>query len=63
MTAGLLPSISNHLAGPLVMGLGARHPKLQISIAVGYAGHLQQWLESGDVDVALLYDIRNSSMR
>ncbi len=61
VTVGLLPSVSDHLAAPLVMGLKARHPELQISIAVGYAGHLQQWIESADIDVALLYDVRHSS--
>jgi len=60
VAVGLLPSTGELLAGPLVRRLKENHPKLQVSIAVGYAGHLKQWLEVGDIDVALLYDVEFS---
>jgi LysR family nitrogen assimilation transcriptional regulator len=61
VSVGLLPSTSDLLAAPLVCRLQELHPKLQVNVTVGYAGHLQQWLENGEADVALLYDIRPST--
>lgn len=63
VSVGLLPSTAELLAGPLVSSLKARHPQLQVSVTVAYAGHLEQWLESGDIDIALLYGVRTTSTR
>jgi LysR family nitrogen assimilation transcriptional regulator len=52
---GLLPSVSEMLAGPLVSTLKRQYPRLSVTLSIGYAGYLQQWLENGEVDVALLY--------
>ena len=62
VTIGLLPSVSELVGASLVDTLKQRHPQLGLRITVGYAGHLQQWLENGEVDVALLYDPKPSSM-
>jgi DNA-binding transcriptional LysR family regulator len=55
-TIGLLPSTANLLAGALISAAKLRYPGIRIRLTVGYAGHLQQWLESGEVDAALLYN-------
>lgn len=55
VTVGLLPSTSDLLASPLVTAVGTRYPRIRIRISMGYAGTLHQWLETGEVDVALLY--------
>jgi DNA-binding transcriptional LysR family regulator len=55
-TIGLLPSTANLLAGPLLTAVKARYPAILLRIAVGYAGHLQKWLEAGEIDAALLYN-------
>jgi LysR family nitrogen assimilation transcriptional regulator len=55
VSIGLLPSVSEMLAGPLVRALKLHHPRLTVRLTIGYAGYLQQWLENGEVDVALLY--------
>ncbi|RZF27912.1 LysR family transcriptional regulator [Paraburkholderia sp. UYCP14C] len=55
-TIGLLPSTANLLAGALISAAKMRYPGIRIRLTVGYAGHLQQWLESGEVDAALLYN-------
>jgi DNA-binding transcriptional LysR family regulator len=60
VTIGLLPSTSDLLAGPLVSRITSRYPGIKIRIAVGYAGTLQAWLESGEVDAALLYEPNNT---
>jgi DNA-binding transcriptional LysR family regulator len=61
VTIGLLPSTSDLLAGPLVSRITSQYPGIKIRIAVGYAGTLQTWLESGEVDVALLYEPTNAA--
>lgn len=62
VTIGLLPSTSDLLAAPLVDALKRQYPQLTVRISMGYAGYLQQWLENGEVDVALLYDPKPSSL-
>lgn len=61
VTLGLLPSTVDMLSGPLVTALASRHPGIQIRLAVGYAGTLLQWLETGEVDAALLYGAERST--
>jgi len=55
VTIGLLPSTSDLLAAPLVSELASRFPRIRARIAMGYAGTLQQWLETGEIDAALVY--------
>lgn len=61
VTLGLLPSSIDALAGPLVSALAANFPGIQVRISMGYAGTLLKWLESGEVDAALLYGAERSS--
>jgi LysR family nitrogen assimilation transcriptional regulator len=60
VTIGLLPSTSDLLASALVSAISISHPGIRLRILTGYAGHLQDWLESGEVDTALLYDPKPS---
>lgn len=53
---GLLPSSCELLTGPLVGALQEQFPQIRLSLTVGYTDHLLRWLESGEVDAALLYD-------
>jgi LysR family transcriptional regulator, nitrogen assimilation regulatory protein len=61
VTLGLLPSTIDILSGPLVSGLAATHPGIRIRVAMGYAGTLLQWLQSGEIDAALLYGAERSA--
>ncbi|MGF6181368.1 LysR family nitrogen assimilation transcriptional regulator [Massilia sp. UYP32] len=61
LTIGLLASTSRLLAGELVARVRARYPAVTVSITVGYAGNVLQWLEAGDIELALLYDTRSSN--
>lgn len=56
VTVGLLPSTSDLLSSILVQTVAQDFPGIRVRIAMGYAGHLQRWLEEGEVDMALLYD-------
>ena len=61
VTLGLLPSTIDTLAGPLVSALATNYPGIRIRIAMGYAGTLLRWLQSGEIDAGLLYGAERSS--
>jgi LysR family nitrogen assimilation transcriptional regulator len=52
---GLLPSSCELLAGRLIGVLQRRYPQIRVSLSVGYTDPMRRWLESGELDVALLY--------
>jgi LysR family nitrogen assimilation transcriptional regulator len=60
VTVGLLPSTCDLLASSLVSAVAANYPGIRMRIAMGYAGTLHQWLESGEIDIALLYGVERS---
>ena len=55
VTLGLLPSTVDTVSSPFVSAVAQQYPGIRVRIAVGYAGTLMRWLESGEVDAALLY--------
>jgi DNA-binding transcriptional LysR family regulator len=55
VSIGLLASTSDLLATMLATEVARRYPRIRLRLTIGYAGHLQDWLEAGDVDAALLY--------
>jgi len=57
VTVGLLPSTSDMIASRLVRAVAKAYPGIRTRIAMGYAGDLQQWLETGDIDAAVLYGV------
>jgi DNA-binding transcriptional LysR family regulator len=60
VTLGLLPSTIDMLSGPLVSALTASYPGIRLRIAMGYAGTLLGWLQSGEIDAGLLYGAERS---
>ena len=60
VTVGLLPSTCDLISSPLVSAVAASYPGIRMRIAMGYAGTLQQWLETGEIDAALLYGVERS---
>ncbi|MFI0715000.1 LysR family transcriptional regulator [Streptomyces inhibens] len=57
VTVGLLESTSDLLAEPLVTALARDHPGVELRLITAYSGHLQQWLDDGDLDLTLLYNL------
>ena len=57
VTVGLLPSTSDRISSRLVRAVAEAYPGIRMRIAMGYAGDLQQWLETGDIDAAVLYGV------
>lgn len=66
VSVGLLESTAGLLAEPLVTAVLRAHPGIELRIVTAYSGHLQGWLDDGDLDVSLLYsltDIPSLNMR
>ena len=57
VTVGLLPSTCDLISSPLVRAVAEAYPGIRLRIAMGYAGDLHQWLETGDIDAAVLYGV------
>jgi LysR family nitrogen assimilation transcriptional regulator len=59
VTVGLLPSTCDLISSPLVRAVAEAYPSIRLRIAMGYAGDLHQWLETGDIDAAILYGVEH----
>lgn len=60
VTVGLLPSTCDVISSALVTAVATRYPGIRMRISMGYAGTLQQWLETGEIDAALLYGVEHA---
>jgi DNA-binding transcriptional LysR family regulator len=61
VTIGLVPSLINQLANPLMATVSARYPGIKLRFSTGgYADLMQNWVEAGEVDAALLSDYKPS---
>lgn len=56
-TVGILESVEGLLAAPLVEVIRRKHPGIELHLVTAYSGHLQQWLDDGDLDLSLLYNL------
>jgi LysR family nitrogen assimilation transcriptional regulator len=52
---GIVPTLSDVLAARLVGRVAADFPGISLRIVEGYAGHLLEWLQKGEIDVAIVY--------
>ncbi len=53
---GMPPTVGEILSVPLVRALRAAHPKLEIRFVTAFSGYLAEWLQRGELDVAVIYD-------
>jgi DNA-binding transcriptional LysR family regulator len=60
VSVGLLDSMTDLLAEPLVTAIADAYPQIHLRLLTAYSGHLREWLNAGDLDLALLYDLRPS---
>ena len=60
VTVGLLESTAELLAEPLVTAVRREHPGIELRLLTAYSGHLQQWLDDGDLDMSLLYNLAST---
>ncbi|WP_427918714.1 LysR family transcriptional regulator [Streptomyces sp. cg40] len=61
VTVGLLESATDLLAEPLVSAIARDHPGVELRLMTAYSGHLQQWLDNGDLDLSLLYNLDSTT--
>ena len=57
VSVGMLESTAGLLAEPLVAAVLRHHPGIELRVVTAYSGHLQRWLDDGDLDVSLLYSL------
>jgi DNA-binding transcriptional LysR family regulator len=57
VSVGLLESTAELLSGSLVSAVLNEHPGIELRVLTAYSGHLQQWLDTGDLDLSLLYNL------
>lgn len=61
---GMPPSVGAVLTVPLVKTFRAEFPMVAIRVVEGFSGHLLEWLATGKIDVAVLYNApRTSNLR
>lgn len=60
VTVGVLESLIEIVPQPLAAAVGRRYPGIELRILTGFSGYLQQWLDAGDVDVSLLYNMADT---
>ncbi|WP_051093404.1 LysR family transcriptional regulator [Sphingobium indicum] len=52
---GVPPTVSLVLAGSLAKRVVSQAPNVSLRVVEGYAAHLVDWLQRGEIDVAILY--------
>ncbi|WP_159775313.1 LysR family transcriptional regulator [Streptomyces sp. HM190] len=57
VTVGLLDSTCDLLGEALVSCVRGRHPGVDLRVTTAYSGHLQEWLDDGQLDLSLLYNL------
>jgi DNA-binding transcriptional LysR family regulator len=60
VSVGLLESVADVLAQPLADSVARAYPGIELRILTAYSGHLQQWLDAGDIDLSLLYNLSSA---
>ena len=60
VSVGLLESTADLLAGSLVSAVLRDHPGIELRVLTAYSGHLQKWLDEGDLDLSLLYNLAST---
>lgn len=61
VTVGVLESSMDLVVDSLIDRIGRDYPGIQIRVLTAYSGYLQQWLDAGDLDMSLLYNLSDSS--
>jgi LysR family nitrogen assimilation transcriptional regulator len=55
VTIGLTPTVGRMLVLPLAKRLASAFPNIRLRFVEGFSAHLLEWLDSGKVDMAVLY--------
>jgi len=52
---GLLPNVATVIARQLFQEVKARFPRVRLVLFEGYTGQLEEWLDQGKIDIAVLF--------
>jgi LysR family nitrogen assimilation transcriptional regulator len=58
---GMPPSVGAVLTAPIVQQFRTEFPKISLGVMEGFSGHVLEWLTTGRIDVAVLYNAPRSS--
>lgn len=50
------PILADEFGAQVISQLKATFPKVSIRLVTGFSGHVAEWLERGEVDIAVIYD-------
>ncbi len=53
---GMPPSVGKTLAAPIVKRFSAEFPNVRLGVIEGFSAHVLEWLLTGRMDIAVLYD-------
>lgn len=57
---GMPPTVADIVSVPLVTAFGRAHPEVGLRLVSAYTGYLFDWLQRGEIDLAILYDPRSA---
>lgn len=60
VTIGLLESTVDIMTMRLLDAVAAHFPGIGLRVMTAYSGHLQQWLDAGDIDLSMLYNLTST---
>lgn len=60
VTIGVVESSIETLIQPLADTIAAKHPAVHLRLLTGYSGHVRDWLDQGDVDLAMLNSVTST---
>jgi LysR family transcriptional regulator, nitrogen assimilation regulatory protein len=61
VSIGMPPSVGAVLTLPIVHRFRAEFPKISLGVMEGFSGHVLEWLTTGRIDVAVLYNAPRTS--
>jgi LysR family nitrogen assimilation transcriptional regulator len=61
ISIGMPPTAGSVLTAPLIQRFHAEYPRIKLKVQEGYSGHVLEWLSTGRIDVAILYNAPKTS--
>lgn len=59
-SVGILGGAIDLVLPPLVDAVADKYPEIDLRVWTAYSGHLRQWLDAGDLDLSLVYNLEST---
>ena len=56
VSIGTTPTVGEIITVPLVKSIRETHPRLEVRFSSAYSGHILEWVQRGEIDLAVSYD-------